>query len=52
VQHPRHAPIAVAVLAAVPVALALAWQLGAGGSAADAPGTVGDDDPYYTPQWR
>jgi len=52
VQHPRRAPIAVAVLAAVPVALALAWQLGAGGSAADAPGTVGDDDPYYTPQWR
>jgi hypothetical protein len=51
-RHPRRAPLAVAVLAAVPVVLALAWQLGAGGSPADAPGTVGDDDPYYTPQWR
>ena len=50
-RHPRRAPLAVALLAAVPVALALAWQIGAGGPA-DVPGAATDDDAYYTPQWQ
>jgi len=50
-RHPRLAPLAVALLAAVPVALALAWQIGAGGPA-DVPGAAADDDAYFTPQWQ
>ena len=47
--RPRWAPLAVALLAAVPVALAVGWQIAAGGMPAGAPGIV-DDDPYYEPQ--
>lgn len=50
-RRPRRVPAAVALLAAVPVALAVAWQPGAGGTAADIPGAV-DDDPYYEPRWQ
>jgi hypothetical protein len=51
VRRTRWAPAVVVALAAVPVALALAWQFAAGGTAAGTPGTV-EDDAYYTPQWR
>lgn len=47
----RWAPAVVVALAAVPVALALAWHFAAGGGVAEAPGSV-EDDVYYTPQWR
>lgn len=43
--RPRWAPLASAALAALPVALALAWQIGAGGAASTGPGAA--DDPYY-----
>lgn len=42
----RWAPLIAALLAAVPVAAAVGWQLAA--PAAQTPGTP-DDDPYYTP---
>ena len=44
--HPRWTPLLAALLAALPVAAAVAWQFGAG--AAEPPGQA-DDDPYYTP---
>lgn len=46
--RPRWAALAVAVLSALPVALALAWQVAAGPAATDSPAQ--DDDPYYQPQ--
>ena len=49
-RHPRWAPLAAVALAAVPVALAHFWQLNDGGDPFSVPGTVPDDDPYYTPQ--
>ncbi len=45
--RPRWTPLLAALLAALPVAVAVAWQFGA--PAATAPGTL-DDDPYYTPK--
>jgi hypothetical protein len=50
--HPRWAPAAAVAIAAVPVALALAWQFVDSGDPARVPGTVGDDDPYYAPRWQ
>jgi hypothetical protein len=46
-RHARWRPLVVALLAALPVVLALAWQL------ADPPAAAkhGTDDPYYTPRW-
>jgi hypothetical protein len=49
-RHPRWAPLAAVAFAAVPVALALFWQLIDGGSPISVPGTVPDDDPYYVPR--
>jgi hypothetical protein len=49
-RHPRWAPLAAVAFAAMPVALALIWQLIDGGSPVSAPGTVIDDDPYYAPR--
>lgn len=44
----RLVPLAVAALAAVPVALAVAWLLVSG----EAPTAAGSDDPYYQPGWN
>ena len=44
--RPRWTPLLAAVLAALPVVVAVAWQFSA--PAAQAPGPL-DDDPYYTP---
>jgi hypothetical protein len=44
----RWRPLVVAVLAALPVAAALGWQLAASPAATD---NNGSDDPYYTPRW-
>lgn len=44
--HPRWTPGLAALLAALPVAAALAWQFGAG---VETPPDPLDDDPYYTP---
>jgi len=49
-RHPRWAPLAAVAFAAVPVALALFWQLVDGGSPVSVPGTVPADDPYYAPR--
>lgn len=46
-RHHRLAPLVVAALAAVPVALAVGWLLLGGGPAPAA----GTDDPYYQPRW-
>jgi hypothetical protein len=53
--HPRWAPLLTALLAALPVVVALAWLLlgdtapsGAEGSLSGADG----DDPYYKPNWE
>lgn len=48
--HPRWAPLVAVALAAVPVALALVWQLIEGGGPVSVPGTNRDDDPYYVPR--
>jgi hypothetical protein len=54
-RHPRWAPLLTALLAALPVVVALAWLLlgdaapsGADGSLSDA----NEDDPYYKPTWE
>ncbi len=47
----RWAPAVVVALAAVPVALTLAWKIAADDGVAETPGSV-EDDAYYTPQWR
>lgn len=54
-RHPRWAPLLTALLAALPVLVALAWLLlgdaapsGADGSFSDA----NEDDPYYKPTWE
>ncbi|WP_425258712.1 hypothetical protein ACPOLB_24715 [Rubrivivax sp. RP6-9] len=44
--RPRWTPLLAALLAALPVAVAVVWQFSA--PAAQVPGTP-DDDPYYTP---
>jgi hypothetical protein len=46
--RPRWAGVVVVALAALPVALALVWQLTAGTAGTESPGQ--DDDPYYQPQ--
>lgn len=43
----RWRPLVVALLAALPVAAALGWQLGASPMAAN----TDTEDPYYTPRW-
>lgn len=50
-RHWRWRPLVVALLAALPVALAVLWQASAGAPPADA-GTTVPDDPYYTPRWQ
>lgn len=49
-RHPRWAPLAAVAFAAVPVALALVWQLIDVGGPVSVPGTVPADDPYYAPR--
>ncbi len=50
-RHWRWRPLVVALLAALPVALALFWQASAGAPPGDA-GSTDRDDPYYTPRWQ
>ena len=47
----RWRPLVVALLAALPVALAVLWQANAGAPPADA-GNTDPADPYYTPRWQ
>ncbi|MEP7283658.1 MAG: hypothetical protein ABI696_16895 [Rubrivivax sp.] len=54
-QHPRAALVAAGLLAARPVAAALAITLTGAPAAADAGGAAPGapaDDPYYTPRWK
>jgi hypothetical protein len=44
-------PCAVALLASLPAALAIVWQITAAPSA-DKPGAADSDDPYYEPRRR
>lgn len=44
-------PCAVALLAALPAALAVTWQITAG-PGADTPGAADPVDPYYEPRWK
>jgi hypothetical protein len=52
--HPRWAPLLTALLAALPVVVALAWlMLGdAAPSGADGSSSNAEDDPYYKPTWE
>ncbi len=50
-RHWRWRPLVVALLAALPVVLALLWQVGAG-APSTAPGAGETDDPYYAPRWQ
>lgn len=50
-RHWRWRPLVVALLATLPVALALFWQAGAGAPTAD-PAAGEPDDPYYAPRWQ
>jgi hypothetical protein len=53
--HPRWAPLLTALLAALPVVVALAWLLLGDAASSDAGGSFSDtneDDPYYKPSWE
>jgi len=52
-QHPRWAPLLAALLAALPVVVALVWLLLGDSAPAGADASTGgaEDDPYYRPNW-
>lgn len=54
-RHPRWAPLLTALLAALPMVVALAWLLLGDAAPAGADGSLTDaneDDPYYKPTWE
>ncbi|MDR7148961.1 hypothetical protein J2W49_000889 [Hydrogenophaga palleronii] len=54
-RHPRWTPLLTAMLAALPVVVALAWLLLGDAAPPGADGSLGEtteDDPYYKPTWE